>query len=429
MLRAYLDEGAEYISRKVMRWASRHLDFENDSRWRSQVLKTARPFFLQRECSIFGPIEPTLTATNRHTIRALLTARRQSWEESRTPPPRCVDVYTRRPLVERVAVAVLMPQYINCSPTALDHDITYHVLQSALSASHKAVHVPADEFTYGGTSDLPAALARLEAVLGDLRPQLVVIDGNFIPNGRTIDAATLQACKQKLGFKVLSIVGDCYDHQKSDFLGYWHRVADLSVIFHSRTRYYELIDDKTKVLVAPALPFHEQTFAPEGAIERDLDLSYVGSRNSRNRIAFIDAAAAGGIKVFARYHNRMRHDAPSIEQYAVIMKRSKMVFTNGWIDSGDDIITGRVGETVLAGACLLHEVGTPINDYLVPFVHYIPVANISQFVAYCQFLAEDSEARATIAGAGRSFWLANYSSAAFWATVHERLFATAQPVG
>lgn len=417
---------SERAAHEAMRWARKRITIDNDNRWRASVLSAARPFFLNRECSFLGPLRDQLCDTRRETIRDLLDGRRRRWEQGLAPLPEHKDVFVSDTSVLPRPVAVVMPKYINCIPSSIEHDISYHVLGSALSAGLRAVRIPADRISYGGSEDLPDALAELEAALLQHRPSVVVIDGNFIPNGRTLDVQVLRQLKGKLDFKVVSVIGDCYDYQRHDFLGYWGQAADLSVIFHRYTRYYDRLADKDTVLVAPTVPFHEETFRPDQAAAREFDLSYVGSSKSRNRRDFLEAALSRGVHGLVRFHDRQGDHATTLSEYASVLKRSKMVFTNGWIDNGEDIITARAGEAILAGACLIHEVGSPINDYLVPFVHYVPVANLAQFVSFCQFLAEDDERREYIAQQGHAFWLENYSSKAFWATVNHKLFGGAQ---
>jgi hypothetical protein len=220
--------------------------------------------------------------------------------------------------------------------------------------------------------------------------------------------------RQSLGFKLVVMVPDCWDACPFDFLGYWHRVADLSIIFHRNTRYLRALPDQSKVLVCPALPFHEPTFVP-GEI-RDIDLSYSGS-DTRQRRMFVDAAARTGLRIKCIIHDRTRENAPTIEGFAAILGRSKLVFNNGWLNFNDSIITGRVAETILSGAVLIQEIGAPLDDYLVPFVHYIPVANLAQFVAYCRVLVEDEARRDAVARSAREFWLDHYASRRFWQRV------------
>jgi len=368
---------------------------------------------LDRECSILGRAMSPPTPAHREIVKSILDTCGRLWRAGETPIPRASDVYASK-AAPPVSVAVVMPRYINCDPACIDHEIGYHVARSAEAAGVRVSQFFVDDITYRGKGDRALGLERLGHFLAQTRPQVVVFDGNYIPNKRTIDAQAMQTLRQSLGFKLVVMVPDCYDACPFDFLGYWHRLADLSIIFHRNTRYLRALPDQSKVLVCPALPFHEPTFVP-GEI-RDIDLSYSGS-DTRQRRMFVDAAARTGLRTECIIHDRTRENAPSIEGFARILGRSKLVFNNGWLNFNDSIITGRVAETILSGAVLIQEIGAPLDDYLVPFVHYIPVANLAQFVAYCRVLVEDEARRDALARSAREFWLEHYASRRFWQRV------------
>jgi len=369
---------------------------------------------LDQECSLLGRASSALTGARREIVRSILDACGRLWRAGETPIPPGTDVYASSSRMPPASVAVVMPRYINCDPAYIDHDISYHVARSAEAAGARVSQFFVDDITYRGTGDRALGLERLAQFLSQTRPQVVAFDANFIPNSRTIDAETILALRKSLDFKFVALVPDCYDACPFDFLGYWHRVADLSIIFHRNTKYLRALPDQSKVLVCPALPFHEPTFVPGDV--RDIDLSYSGS-DTRQRRMFVDAAAQAGLRTECIIHDRTREKAPTIEGFARLLGRSKLVFNNGWLNHQDSIITGRVAETILSGAVLIQEIGAPLDDYLVPFVHYIPVANLAQFVAYCKVLVEDNERRDAIAQTAREFWLEHYASRRFWQRV------------
>lgn len=236
-----------------------------------QPLREARTFYLSRECALIGQAGPTLTATQRGTIRAVFDARVASWLRVEYPRPAQAQIFAAEAVSSpALSLAVVMPNYINNDPAFIDHDFAYHVARSAQDEGFAVSGFAADAITYGGTDDLAAELKRLDLFFASTRPDIVAIDGNYIPGGRALDAAALEGLKARLGFKVVAFVGDCNDLQP-DYLGYWTRVADLSVIFHKDTRHYRNLSDKSTVLVCPALPFHEGTFV--AAPQRDIDLS------------------------------------------------------------------------------------------------------------------------------------------------------------
>jgi hypothetical protein len=372
---------------------------------------------ISRPCSILGRSSPRLTASQRAIIRTIIDTQRHLWMTGEIPPPPEMNVYATSAAAVPKSVAVVMPRYINCTPTNMDHDIAYHVAHSAESAGMHVSRYDADDITYQGKGKLRTEIGRLQEFLWENRPEIVAFDGNYMPNGRTIDADVILELKRAIGFKLLVIIPDCYDGCPVDYLGYWHRIADASVIFHRDSRYLRNLTDRTNVMVCPTLPIDAATFAVRR--DRDIDIGYSGG-NTRERGMFLDAAADAGLRTKCWFHNRTRRQCPSIQEFADLLGRSKMAFNNGWVSNGESIITARVGEVIVAGAVLLQEVGSPIDDYLVPFVHYVPVANITQFVAFCQFLAEDDERCSALASGASEFWRAHYGSDSFWRYVAQK---------
>jgi hypothetical protein len=315
------------------------------------------------------------------------------------------------------SAAVVMPRFINCDSVNIDHDIAYHVAHSAKAAGVQLSRYDADAITYKGTGRLHAEIDRLKEFLSANRPEIVAFDGNFVPNGRTIDTDIISEMKRQFGFKFLVIVGDCYDTTYYDCLGYWHGVADVSVIFHRNTRYFRALNDKANVMICPTIPTY--TAGVSAKQDRDVDIGYCGS-DRRQRRTFMTAAADAGLRTECRFINRLRGESFSRQEYTDLLGRSKLAFNNGWIRNGESIMTGRIGEVLASGALLIEEGGSPINDYLVPFVHYVPVANVAQFVCFCQFLAENDEIRSGLAREGGDFWREHYGSDRFWQAVAQR---------
>ena len=372
---------------------------------------------VSRPCSILGRSTPRLTASQRAIVRTIIDTQRHLWVTGEIPAPPEMNVYATSTAAVPKSVAVVMPRYINCSPANMDHDIAYHMAHSAETAGVCVSRYDADAITYQGKGKLRAEIGRLQEFLSESRPEIVAFDGNYIPNGRTIDADVILELKRVIGFKLLVVIPDCYDGCPVDYLGYWHRAADASVIFHRDSGYFRNLRDKTNVIVCPTPPIDAATFAVSR--DRDIDIGYSGG-NTRERGMFLDAAADAGLRTKCWFHNRSRSQCPSVQEFADLLGRSKMAFNNGWVHNGESIMTGRVGEVIAAGAVLLQEVGSPIDDYLVPFVHYVPVANIAQFVSFCQFLAEDDERRSALARDGSDFWREHYGSDGFWRCVAQK---------
>jgi hypothetical protein len=370
-----------------------------------------------RPCGILGRAGPRLTESQRAIIASIIDRQRTLWTAGGIPPPREMNVYATATGSVPKSVAIVMPRFINCDSGNIDHDIAYNVACSAEAAGARLSCFDAGAITYRGTGGLRAEIDRLKAFLSVNRPEIVAFDGNFVPNGRTIDADLILELKREFGFKFLSIIGDCYDTTYSDCLGYWHRAADLSVIFHRNSRYFRALKDKTRVMVCPTIPIYAEGFSD--AHHRDIDIGYCGG-DRRQRRTYMAALADAGLKTECKFINRLRGESYSREEYNDLLGRSKLAFNNGWIRNGESIMTGRIGEVLTSGALLIEEDGSAINDYLVPFVHYVPVANVAQFVCFSQFLAENDEVRSAIARDGQAFWREHYSGDRFWQAVAQR---------
>ena len=256
-----------------------------------------------RPCSILNRAGPKLTESQRAIIMAIIDRQRNFWATGRIPPPPEMNVYATATKSVPKSVAVVMPRFINCDLVNIDHDIAYHVAHSAKAAGVDVSRYDADAITYKGTGRLRAEINRLKEFLSANRPEIVAFDGNFVSNGRTIDTDLIFEMKRQFGFKLLVIIGDCYDTTYYDCLGYWHRVADVSVIFHRNTRYFRALKDKAGVMICPTIPTYAAGVSAKQ--DRDIDIGYCGS-DRRQRRTFMTAAADAGLRTECRFINRLR---------------------------------------------------------------------------------------------------------------------------
>jgi spore maturation protein CgeB len=85
------------------------------------------------------------------------------------------------------------------------------------------------------------------------------------------------------------------------------------------------------------------------------------------------------------------------------------------------IVTARVIEALCAKGLLLEEIGSDVEELLVPFIHYVPFSNLHQFVAYSQYFQKHEDRRQEIADAGHDWSQKHFSSKQFWAQLIRRL--------
>lgn len=382
-----------------------------------------RPFYLLQECALLGRFHPALTPTQRKTIHGLLDIHEEKWRSRELPADsRVYETAAALPTMPAATVALLAPKYLHCRPTytdMIDNDVTYHFGKSASEAGLRVEHFPADELVSHGCDNLPEVLARLDSFLGAVRPAIVVMFCDFMPNGRTIDPEVLASLRKKHGFQILFVI-PAYDYNPANWLAYWGPMADLCLIYHRYSMQYDNFVDKHKIMICPGVPYSEATFGGCHGGERDLNLTYVGN-DSRFRGLFVNVARLCGLPIYSRIHNRERSVAPDLDEYVSILGRSKVIFNNGWRPRGDSVLTARFFESILSGALVLQETGTCVDDLFVPFIHYVPVANLHQFVIFSQFFLEEEERRAKICREAYRFMVDHYSSAQFWKVIVMRM--------
>ena len=110
-------------------------------------------------------------------------------------------------------------------------------------------------------------------------------------------------------------------------------------------------------------------------------------------------------------------------EYIEVFKRTKIAFNNGWVGAGEDTMTGRIAESILSNTLLMneHNNNPAILNFFTPFVHYIPVSNVHQFVCYSQFFLENEELMEDITRSTKAFYIDHYSSEKFWIKLIEKI--------
>lgn len=379
-----------------------------------------------RDCAVYGHCTDTLDPDQERLIEHILMARRAAWHEGRTPPPPHVSAYDRGKRLPERALAGLKVLLVCCprvrlgvTQVAVESELYHHYTHSARNAGIAVDFFDATEmiaYPDSPSGRFQETLTALERVVlaGDY--DVIVFEGNFTPAEYTVTPAFWQALKDKKRFFLVSFTTDCYNATSP--IEPWGPVSDVMTVGDISNGNYWATDLKRKMLYSPSLPFHEADF--EGVPTKDIDLGFIGSRPSfvlRARNLYYYAAEACGIDTRLLIHSRLAEDSAGTRDYATFLQRLKLTFNNGfvWYIPGEKcIITGRIAESILSRCLLLQETGSPIDDFFVPYVHYIPVANIHQFVAFSQFMLKHEEVRHRIVEDARSFHQTHYSSSLFW---------------
>ena len=268
-------------------------------------------------------------------------------------------------------------------------------------------------------------LSRLRAHLRETKPDILVVDGNFVPGAGSYDAGLLADLKQEFGFSLCTFIVDFHELQTEDKLGYWGEVSDL-VVFTSgswshHNKYYDRFSQKEKILLSPCPPTDESQWLNK-TVPKDIQLGFWGGKG-RRRTDYLDFATKCGIATNIVYREDVGRK--SFDEYVEFLLRSKISFTSGFtgIAAGrrTGIMTYRIWESILAGALLIHESGSQIDEFLVPFVHFVPVDSVHELVHFSRFLLDNEKIAENISTQALAFYMEHYSSTKFWNRVRDMI--------
>jgi hypothetical protein len=395
------------------------LSVANEYYTNGRILNICRRYHLKQECSIFGKYRNSLTDQQYRLVDVIYQANITFLSGSCAKKQ---DIFTTNYDMKNSSIgkiSVVMPKYIDCNVGNIQSDITSHIIRSAKETLLDVDIFFSDDISYSNHSSKGMKIFKEYLLKESL--DCIVIDGNYIPkHKKSINSEFLNQIRIEHKVKVVTVIADCYDVSLNT-LGYWVESSDLVVVFSNCKKHMDKLNDyeKSKVFFAPFLPFCENSFV--GNLEKDIDMGYIGSR-TRNRELFMDFALSNGMDVYLRFHDRSTKLGLSIDEYIQLIKRTKITFNNGWVGAGEDIMTGRTAESILANTLLMYEHNNSLMyDYFIPFIHFIPVSNVHQFMCYSQFFLENEDLMTSMTKSTKEFYINHYSSKKFWTKLIEKL--------
>ncbi len=398
---------------------------------RAQASADERNHEIFRECSLFGRAGAKLEPFQRKLIEQILTNHWEGWTTEPTPHPRLADIFgdsanISREKMKTIKVAVAFPKHVHCNPDYIESDFYHHFHASAAAAGLNAVRFAADRIFYD-PDRLHLALRPLRPIAQEIsefttfleteKPDLVVGDGNYLPTVNTLQPDYWMEQKKRLGFKFLTVVGDCYDDRTST-MPLWKDCSDAVLTFHPNSLQLMYVNNP---ILSPSLPFDEACFQPSAT--KDLGLVSLGAA-TRNRYTWLSPVSEAGVPVYITLHDKSLHSAHDLEEYCSLLGRSKLTFNNGYVSKNANILTGRFFEALLSKSLVLQEIGSPVDAYFRPFIHYVPVSNVDQLICFARFFLEAEDWRVRIVDAALDYWREHYASAMMWRSICARLFGS-----
>ncbi len=385
----------------------------------AESIPEAHSHIVTRPCSI---LHGASRAAQNRIIEATLTAHHDAWERGETPPPAHQDVFTGAATSiedwSTVRILIAMPQWAECRPELGAAQPFYVFTRSARRNNLNVRQFGIDDISNERHHPLDpeksaVAMAALEAEIAENRPDLIFFSINFINIvEHALTPQIWDAWRTKYRFKLIGVAFDCFHN-----LTQWTPVCDQVVIFENRRRLvpWNLVAKTRLGIVA----IHdEEMFRPD--LPKDLFFTFRGRVGfDRNRLAMMtwltDVLTDLSRPCHVALHDRTSHlPDVSIEEYAELYRRSRLTYSDGYQNQTFHHKPGRVLEAIWSKCLLLNEIGSDIDKYFVPFVHYIPTNSAEQVEAYLRFFAEREDWWTRITDAAYDWAKQRYSSRLFW---------------
>ena len=226
---------------------------------------------------------------------------------------------------------------------------------------------------------------------------------------------TMTTIKEQLRIPIVVVWGDSVNHMEEaeSLLPY----VTFNIPLESPSYYLQVTNQPEKYLPATFTPLDPRIFYNPN-MKRDIDVSFVGTmKDHPDRHAGISALRANGIEVFqsgGHEENRL-----SIDEYALVYKRSKIALNFCYHPNGRVQVKGHVFEATLCGAMLMEADNPDTAKLFEPMVDYVPFKDEKDLVDKVKYyLAHDAE-REEIAANGHKKVNEKYSARMFWKTVLE----------
>jgi hypothetical protein len=206
------------------------------------------------------------------------------------------------------------------------------------------------------------------------------------------------------------------------FSKHWEEIVDLIVTFDPLVTNDALLKSPYPEKILPIFhPIDEQRFGdlPPG-VDIDPHALFVGSITNTPammRMPWIAALADAKTPMVIHDGDRQATKALSHEAYALAMRKAAMTYSLSSRNRNRSTIIGRQWEAIQSGTLLLEEGGSPLNEFFMPFRHYVPFENLSEAVAFTHYFLENRAARDDIARRATKFRRRHYNTRRFWELV------------
>lgn len=323
-------------------------------------------------------------------------------------------------------VLLVLRRYFLGRADSRKHELGVFIQTSAESVGLETIFFPADPFLNPSAiqpEQQYSELDRLGRTILSEKPDLVIFDDlcNQEATGEYLTPEVYQnvfrALKAQHPFKLVSLYPDSWMTKSWFTMEFASSFLDVAwpLNFCPPAAGAEIPGVKT--FWAP-IPYPEALFQ-EGPTGKDISAAFVGSLFDYNspRGIWLTLIKSRGIPcqlLLSTHTTGGSRAGATPEEYAAFMSRLRVSVNFSARSTGRKIMTGRAWESIIARSLLLEEDNEEIKRFFVPFVHYVPFANIDELQAYLSYFARHEEARRAIAERGYRWFLQHFSKERIW---------------
>jgi len=246
------------------------------------------------------------------------------------------------------------------------------------------------------------------------RPDLIFLSWMHQPGRLNPKLETLLTIREDLRIPVIAWWGDTSMPPILKMAETLSHFVDWSIISDSTKTIARIKDpERFRAWIHPKDPH----IFNDPSLERDIDVSFVGSAEMPYRKALLKELANAGITV-SKFGGQ-REQGLSPEDFARYLQRSQIVINMLDPNTGVDCINGRLIEATMCGALLLEPEWSDAKAWLEPYVHYVPYSDTSDLVAKIQHYLNNEAERSHISRAGREVAQSRFSGPEFFGGVIE----------
>jgi tetratricopeptide (TPR) repeat protein len=377
---------------------------------------------------IVGTYGPEQTPEQDAAIRRHLDDCWSAWKADTISLPLHANIFLDRSVAKDIAFPrtfVFLPKYVSSNPDFVTSVFATHLNTSLADLGVTRAFHPADDLCFdttnpdaerSGRKSKAKALEELDQHLARFRPDVVVMDGAFEEAEVTIGLNDLLWLKSRHRFRLAVLIPDSYPPLPNYAIG-WQQAADLTVGFTDPELLLALTHGET--FNPPIHAIGDSLIKKVDPSKKDIDLSYTGSR-TRNRDFWCAHAVVAGIDATISITNRRADLAFSDEKFFEILGQSRLVFSNGFVTPELDILSLRLFEASASGAIVIQH-GVAAQTCFIPYIHYVPVTNVHEFICFARFLLAHEDYRRRMSNEAQSFFHSHYRGELFWRAMFARI--------